>query len=193
MPDVIVITGPPGSGKSTLSKALATKLTPSTLVSGDAFFAFLHSGAVDPWLEEAAAQNKTVIEAAAAAVGRLARRFRVVYDGVLGPWYLPSFLDQSGLQSLHYAVLLPPLTVCLDRVTERRNHGFTDLDATQHMWQDFKRSIDDGFERHVIDTLEDPSELVRMLAERMDDRTISYPSTPSPGQPGLLHGPVTLR
>jgi energy-coupling factor transporter ATP-binding protein EcfA2 len=80
---VIVITGPPGSGKSTVSEELALLLSPSALVQGDEFFGFLRAGAMDPWLEGAAEQNQAVIEGAAACVGRLPRR----YEGVVGPCF----------------------------------------------------------------------------------------------------------
>ena len=57
----------------------------------------------------------------------MARYCHVVYDGVIGPWFLPTFVDTSTLERVHYAVLLPPLEVCLRRVRVRTGHGFTDL------------------------------------------------------------------
>lgn len=83
MGEVIVVSGPPGAGKSTVARALADLYDPSALVAGDDFFAFLQRGRIDPWLPEADAQNRAVLAAAAAACGRLAERFTVVYDGVL--------------------------------------------------------------------------------------------------------------
>ena len=170
---VIVVTGPPGAGKSTVSEGLALRLSPSALVQGDQFFGFLRAGAIDPWLEEAARQNEDVIEAGAASVGRLARRFEVVYDGVVGPWLLPAFVGGTGLQSVDYVILLPPLAVCLDRVKTRMSHGFNDPAATEHMWNDFQRSVV-GFERHVIDGTADPAELAYTIAQRLNDGTLHY-------------------
>ncbi|MHB8296673.1 MAG: hypothetical protein ACYDH5_19090 [Acidimicrobiales bacterium] len=34
--------------------------------------------------------------------------YTVVYDGVIGPWFLETFAKASGLASLHYLILLPP-------------------------------------------------------------------------------------
>jgi adenylate kinase family enzyme len=68
----IVITGPPGAGKSTLSASLADLYEPSALVEGDAFFAFLRRGYIEPWKPASHEQNTAVVEAAAAATGRLA-------------------------------------------------------------------------------------------------------------------------
>ena len=42
--EVIVVSGPPGAGKSTVAGALADLYDPSALVAGDDFFAFLQRG-----------------------------------------------------------------------------------------------------------------------------------------------------
>jgi adenylate kinase family enzyme len=69
---LIVVSGPPGAGKSTLSAGLATLFSPSALIPGDAFFGFVRRGYIDPWTEAASAQNATIGRAAAAAAGCMA-------------------------------------------------------------------------------------------------------------------------
>ena len=140
-PGLLVVTGPPGSGKSTVSEALADLWEPSVLVEGDAFFRFLRRGMIPPWLPESHAQNDTTVRAAAAAAGGFAAGgMAVVYDGVIGPWFLPAFARLSGVEALDYVVLLPPVETCLKRVETRSGHGFTDLDAARHMHEDFVRA-----------------------------------------------------
>ena len=135
---LLVVTGPPGAGKSTVSDLLVQRFEPSALVEGDRFFAFLRSGRLDPWLPESHVQNTAVIGAAAAAPRRPARDgIAVVFDGVVGPWFAREFLWASGLDELDYVVLMPSLEDCLDRVVARSGHGFTDLDAAHHMWDQF--------------------------------------------------------
>ena len=48
--ELLVVTGPPGAGKSTVAARLVERRSPSALVEGDAFFAFLRRGRIDPWL-----------------------------------------------------------------------------------------------------------------------------------------------
>lgn len=53
-------------------------------VEGDAFFAFLARGAIEPWLPESKEQNEVVTRAAASAAGRYAAGgYLTVYDGVV--------------------------------------------------------------------------------------------------------------
>ena len=136
MGDIIVVSGPPGVGKSSVAAALVQRYEPGALVEGDAFFAFLERGRIDPWLPESDPQNRAVLRAAAATCGRLAEWGTVVYDGVLWPPYADLFADEAG-RRFHYAILLPPLEVCLDRVRNRVDHPFTDLDAASSMWRSF--------------------------------------------------------
>jgi hypothetical protein len=171
--ELIVLTGPPGAGKSTVAARLVERFDRCALVPGDDFFGFVRRGAVEPWLPAARRQNAAVIEAAAAAAGRLAGYCDVVYEGVVGPGFRAAFLEHSGLGELHYAVLLPPLRTCLDRVRTRVGHGFTDPAATEHMWRDFDRAAVE--DRYLFDDPDaQPAELAQQIADRMAGRTLRY-------------------
>jgi cytidylate kinase len=174
MGDLIVVSGPPGAGKSTVAAMLADRFDRSALVPGDDFFGFLRKGAVPPWLPQSHEQNTAVVEAAAAAAGRLARHCDVIYDGVVGPWFLPTFLNRSGLDRVNYAILFPPLEVCLRRVGTRTGHGLTDLGAAEHMWQDFQNANIDA--RHVLSEVAPATELARQITERAMSAEIRYPN-----------------
>ena len=104
---LLVVTGPPGAGKSTVSVELANRTSPSVLVRGDDFYGFLAAGAIEPWLPGSGTQNEIVTEAAARAAGRFAEDYDTVYDGVVWPWFLPTFASVSGLATFDYSEILP--------------------------------------------------------------------------------------
>ncbi len=84
------------------------------------------------------------------ATGRFAARgYPTVYDGVVGPWFLEAFLAGTGLDTLHYVVLLPDAEVCVERVMTRVDHGFRDEAAARKMHHEFAGAVVDA--RHVID------------------------------------------
>jgi cytidylate kinase len=171
---VVVVTGPPGAGKTATAGKLADLLDPSALVPGDTFFAFLRNGAVAPWLPAAEAQNTAVIEAAAAAVGRLAQDRDVVYDGVVGPWFLDTFLRAAAVTDLHYVMLLPPLEVCLDRVRARRDHAFTDRGVAEDLWWQMHRAS--LAPRHVLaEPRKPPGEIADGIAQLLGSGRLRHP------------------
>ncbi|HEX6758054.1 MAG TPA: AAA family ATPase [Propionibacteriaceae bacterium] len=173
MNELVVVTGPPGAGKSSVSEELAKRWKPSALVPGDAFFGMIKQRYVLPWLPQAHRQNAVIIEAAAAAAGRLCEICFVVYEGVVGPWFLPTFVRATGLADLHYVALLPPLDVCLERVRSRIGHGFTDPSVTRDMHYQFAAATIDA--RHVIKKSDSqPAELADMIKGKLGRGTFRY-------------------
>jgi len=158
--ELLVITGPPGAGKSSVAEHLTRSFAPSALVPGDSFFAMIKQGYILPWLPESHRQNTVIIEAAAAAAGRLTEVCWVIYDGVLGPWFLPAFVRAAGLAYIHYVILLPPLEVCLERVQTRVDHAFGDQSATRDLYEQFANAAVDS--RYVISK---PGDHLPQLAE----------------------------
>ena len=171
--ELVVVTGPPGAGKSSVSEHLVNKHGPSALVVGDAFFAMIRQGYILPWLPESHHQNEIVVEAAAAAAGRLTGICFVVYDGVVGPWLLPTFVQAAGVAQLHYVVLLPPLELCLERVRSRVDHGFSDLSVARDLYRQFIDARVDT--RHLItESEEHPAGIAELIDRQLGDDRFRY-------------------
>lgn len=172
---LLVVTGPPGAGKTSAAQVLAAeRLRRSVLIQGDAFFGFLGSDAMQPWLASAHEQNAVVIEAAACAAGRFAEGgFATVYDGVVGPWFLQCFTAATGLRRLDYVVLLPSLERCIERVRDRPDHGFRDEDATRLMYNEFAKATIEP--RHVVvNPPERVEQVVNIILSRIAEGDLAY-------------------
>jgi hypothetical protein len=172
---LILVTGPPGAGKSTVSELLAQEFEPSVLVPGDKFLGFVRRGYRQPWLPEAHAQNEIATHAAAAAAGQYARGgYTVVYDGVLGPWFLDEFVQWTGLEQVQYAVLQPSEEHCIYRVQQRIGHGFSDIPATRNMWHEFAGTGLDPKHRIAVADTDPPAVVAEAVRDAVARQLLTY-------------------
>ena len=118
---VTIVSGCPGTGKTTIARMLAQSTPRGVHIIVDEFFAFLASPVL-PTRPEAQAQNATIMRAAARAAAVYVRDgYGVFVDGVIGPWYLDVFRAEiePAVASLHYVVLRAELAETIARGTSR--------------------------------------------------------------------------
>jgi predicted kinase len=154
MPSLLILTGPPGSGKSTVAGIVAgTAEQPTVHMHTDSFYVWIRSGFVPPYLADAARQNEVVSDVMVeAARGYVRGGYDVVVDGIIGPWALQPFRDaatRDGLE-LSYAVLRPSLEVALARATEREGRALKEVEPIRGLYAAFADLGD--LERCVIDS-----------------------------------------
>ena len=120
-------------------------------VESDRFFHFIASGYVEPWRPESRAQNEVVMAIVADAAASYADAgYFTIIDGIVIPrWFLAPLRDRLRARGhdVDYAVLRPPLEVCLERAAGRAEPA-----VLERLWHEF---ADLGeLESHVVDAAE---------------------------------------
>jgi predicted kinase len=148
---IALISGSPGSGKTTTAELLARQpgQTPKVHLHTDDFWGYIKHGHIDPWLDEAAAQNAMIMEIAAGVAERYAQAgYFVALDGVIGPWSLDAYLR---LQSpLHYILLRPTVAEAVARCEARGGDSLTDAQVVAAIHAMFGAIT--PYEAHVMNT-----------------------------------------
>ena len=151
---ILILTGPPGAGKSTLARLLADASTRLAVhLHTDDFYAAIRKGYILPWLREAQQQNIVVVGVIVDAALAYARGgYDVVIDGIVGPWFLDPFREaaKKGV-AFDYVVLRPSEAETVRRGTSRTfEKAMRDEAVIGQMWKAFS---DLGpLERHALDS-----------------------------------------
>ena len=105
-----------------MCEALCERYDRTVHLETDDVFGWMRMGYVQPWKAGSAEQNHMISRACARAATAFAQRgYGVFIDGVIGPHLLPDYLEElrEAAVPVHYAVLLPPIEVIVQRAEER--------------------------------------------------------------------------
>ena len=128
MSGVVIVSGSPGSGKTTLCEALAERREDGVHMVSDAFHEFI-AHRIDPTTPESKHQNTVIMRALASSALVYAKGGYTVYlDGVIGPWFLPEFRPVLEFEVVsHYVVLQASEVQARARARERQGPGLSPI------------------------------------------------------------------
>ena len=156
MARIVIVSGPPGAGKSTVARALAEGSAEPLAVHlhTDDFYAYIRKGFVEPWRPEAQDQNITIMNALAGAAATYARGgYEVLVDGIVGPWFFDPWLAaarEHGLD-LRYVLLMPDEATAVARAQARTAPGaMRDAAVVRTMCDHFRTFAPP--DAHILDT-----------------------------------------
>lgn len=173
-PRITIITGPPATGKSTVSQ-MAAKISSqnkSVHMHTDDFYHYIQKGTIPPYLPEAQEQNTVVITAFLSAAEQFAKNgYDVFIDGIVGPWFLEPWkkLIRQGID-VHYFILRATKEETLRRAINRSKLTKEEnIKLVESMWGQFNDLGE--YEGYVVETTDTaPQSVAESIVSKMADK-----------------------
>jgi len=159
---VILLSGPPGAGKTTVGKELVAILPgPVVCIEGDKFWSFFAKG------YEIMEENKNFItimtSMTTASLAFVRAGYRVIIDFSVPPWFLPTVFKITNDRkiALDYVVIRPSQKICAERAAARTEGTV----ANYARFKDFY----DTFDKAARFTISDDESHAAAIADHIRD------------------------
>jgi tRNA uridine 5-carbamoylmethylation protein Kti12 len=166
MKPIILLSGPPGAGKTTVASELV-KISPGPVayIEGDIFWSFFARGS-----EEAGTRQnfRTLMRSVvAAAIPFALNGYETVVDFSIPPGFLETALKMANFRNvpLHYVVIRPDLDICARRAATREAGPIKDYGHLEEFYALFDTS-----QKHIIyDNEGDAATIAGHVREGLDE------------------------
>lgn len=162
---IILLSGPPGAGKTTVAKELIASATgPTVYIEGDTFWHFI----VKPHSPPKPRQHtsRIVIKSMMLSALPYARAgYDTLVDFTIGPWFLGLFKEYIKEIPFEFVILCPSEKVCAERAGGRTEGTMKDYPSDLHLaFSDITE-----FEKYAIrDDEASPKELAAQIRDGLD-------------------------
>lgn len=165
-PSILLLSGPPGAGKSTVAKELvASSVGPTVCIEGDKFWSFFQQSLKTKTF-------RTMLWSIAAAAMPCAKAgYETIIDFSIPLWFIDPLRTRFSEMYFDYVVIRPAEAICAERAAARSEGAITDYSGFREFYADF-----DAPKTHLVtDETSSPAALAAIIRQGLAEGRFRLP------------------
>lgn len=166
MKPIVLLSGPPGSGKTTVAKELVKISSgPVAYIEGDKFWSFF----AKDWEDMGTRKNFRIVmrSVTAAAIPYALNEYETIVDFSIPPGFLETAIKMAKFRELplDYVIIRPDQEICARRAATRAEGPITDYEHLKEFYDSFGT-----MQKHIIyDNEGDAETIAAHIREGLDE------------------------